>query len=230
MRFLVLATDYDGTLAHDGRVKTATLEALDRFRQSGRKLFLVTGRRLDELIQTFPELDAAFDLVVAENGAVLHLPETRTVKILSEAPPALFVEALRDRDVSPLVTGHVIVATLDTEKDKVLDAIQELGLELQVIFNKGALMVLPSGVNKASGLDAALKSIGLSPRNTVAVGDAENDHAFLRYCECSAAVANALPALKERADLVLALDHGRGVIELINTFWKTIWLIYRLIR
>src|ERR1700736_1287566 len=143
---------------------------MHRFRESGRKLVLVTGRRLGELMDTFPELDASFDMVVAENGALLYLPGTKEEKVLSEAPPPQFVEALQRRRVSPLALGHVIVATLEPEKEKVLDAIQELGLELQVIFNKGALMILPSGVNKASGLDAALKRMGLSPHNTVAVG------------------------------------------------------------
>ena len=77
-------------------------------------------------------------------------------------------------------------------------------------------MVLPSGVNKATGLGAALAELGLSPHNVVAVGDAENDHALLQSCECGAAVANALPALKARADLVLERDHGAGVRELID--------------
>lgn len=216
MRFLVLATDYDGTLARDGLVSADSLQGLRRLRESGRKLILVTGRRLDELVDTFPELDTSFDMVVAENGAVLYTPGTNEQKELSQPPPPEFVTALRRREVSPLAIGRIIVATLDTEKDKVLRTIEELGLELQVIFNKGAVMVLPSGVNKASGLDAALKLLKFSAHNTVAVGDAENDHAFMRFCECSAAVANALPAVKERADIVLTLDHGRGVNELIE--------------
>ena len=74
-----------------------------------------------------------------------------------------------------------------------LETIRDLGLELQVIFNKGAVMVLPGGMNKAAGLKAALEDVDISPHNVVGVGDAENDHAFLRICECSAAVANALP-------------------------------------
>jgi hypothetical protein len=56
----------------------------------------------------------------------------------------------------------------------------------------------------------------LSPHNTVGVGDAENDHAFLAACECAVAVSNALPALKERADFVTRGDHGSGVTELID--------------
>src|SRR5262249_54228080 len=79
-----------------------------------------------------------------------------------------------------------------------------------------AVMVLPSGVNKASGLDAALAELGLSPHNCVAIGDAENDHAFLSRAECGVAVANALPALKDIADLVTTGDHGSGARELIE--------------
>src|SRR5262249_7528811 len=63
---------------------------------------------------------------------------------------------------------------------------------------------------------AAFKEMWLSPHNVVGVGDAENDHAFLTLCECAAAVANALPAVKESADFVTRGDHGRGVQEIID--------------
>ncbi|HEY7067297.1 MAG TPA: HAD hydrolase family protein [Chloroflexota bacterium] len=118
--------------------------------------------------------------------------------------------------MQPLAVGRVIVATWEPHEQAVLDAIRELGLELQVIFNKGAVMVLPAGVNKSSGFQAALDELGLSPHNAVGTGDAENDHAFPALCECAVAVANALPAVKERADSVTAGDHGAGVVELIE--------------
>ena len=110
----------------------------------------------------------------------------------------------------------MIVATSHPHENTVLETIRDLGLELQVIFNKGAVMVLPSGVNKATGLSAALDELGLSPHNVVGIGDAENDHAFLSLCECAVAVANALPILQERADWVTQREHGGGVIECIN--------------
>jgi hypothetical protein len=136
--------------------------------------------------------------------------------VLAERPPEAFVAALRQREVWPLSFGHVIVATWEPHETTVLEVIRDQGLELQVIFNKGAVMVLPAGVNKATGLSAALHELSLSPHNVVGVGDAENDHAFLSLCECSAAVANALPQLKERADIVTRGDHGAGVVELIE--------------
>jgi hydroxymethylpyrimidine pyrophosphatase-like HAD family hydrolase len=215
MRYHALITDYDGTLATHGRVDDATLDALERLRASRRKRVLVTGRQLPDLMDVFPRLDL-FDVVIAENGALLYRPSDRSERVLAAPPPPEFVAALGERGVSPLSVGHVIVATWEPQETAVLETIRDLGLELQVIFNKGAVMVLPSGVNKASGMEAALAELGLSRHNVVGIGDAENDHAFLSRCECSVAVANALGSLKERADFVTAGARGAGVIELID--------------
>ena len=215
MRYHVLAADYDGTLAHDGRVDDRTLAALHRLAETGRKLVLVTGRRLDDLRDVFPEADI-FARVVAENGAVLHRPDTRETRDLAEPVSAALLDTLRGAGVTPLAAGRVIVSTWQPWDTTVLEAIRTLGLELQVIFNKGAVMVLPSGVNKASGLLAALAELKVSPHNCVGIGDAENDHAFLGVCECAVAVSNALPMLKETADWVTAADHGGGVVEIID--------------
>jgi hypothetical protein len=215
VRYLALACDYDGTLARQGRVDEPTLAALRRVLASGRKLILVTGRELDDLQSVFSHLEL-FEWVVAENGALLYRPATREENLLGESPPPRFVAALRDQGVQPLSVGRVIVATWRPHEHKVLQVIHDQGLELQIIFNKDAVMVLPAGVNKATGLAAALREMKLSQLNVVGVGDAENDHAFLSACGCSAAVANALPALKERADLVTRRDHGAGVAELID--------------
>jgi len=215
MRYHGLATDYDGTLASDGAVTAATLAALDRLRTSGRKLILVTGRELDDLFRVFAYCDR-FDRVVAENGAVLHHPETGATRVLTEPPPEAFVEELRKRGVSPLSVGRTIVATEEPHEHDVLTVIRNLGLEWHVIFNKGSVMVLPSGVTKATGFDAALAELGLRPEQIVGVGDAENDHAFLMHCGCAVAVANALPGVQDRADFVTLGAAGAGVTELID--------------
>jgi hydroxymethylpyrimidine pyrophosphatase-like HAD family hydrolase len=215
MRYLALAADYDGTLARHGRVEDATVRALERLRASGRKLILVTGRELDDLLAIFPAI-AICDLVVAENGGVLFDPATKTAEPLAPAPPGPFVDQLRARGVTPLAVGRTIVATCTPNEIVVLEVIRDLGLELHVVFNKGAVMVLPAGITKASGLAAALDRLRLSPRNVVAVGDAENDHSMLSFAEYAAAVGNAVPMLKEAADLVLANDNGEGVSELVD--------------
>jgi hydroxymethylpyrimidine pyrophosphatase-like HAD family hydrolase len=214
VKYRALASDYDGTLAHDGVITDTTLAALDRFRESGRRLFMVTGRELPDLKRVCPMLDR-FEWVVAENGALLHRPATDETRLLCESASAPLVESLRRASI-PLSVGEAIVATIEPHEVVVLEEIKRLGLELQVIFNKGAVMVLPSGVNKATGLTALLEEVKLSPDEVVAVGDAENDHAFLEACGIGVAVANALPMLKERADFVTNGARGDGVVELIN--------------
>ncbi|HEY0339666.1 MAG TPA: HAD family hydrolase, partial [Steroidobacteraceae bacterium] len=202
-------------LATDGRVLPETERALERLLASGRRLVLVTGRELDDLQKVCPRLDL-FEYVVAENGALLYKPATGEETPLAARPSDAFVSLLRERGVGPISVGRVIVATWEPHESTVLATIRDLGLELQVIFNKGAVMILPAGVNKATGLTKALEKMELSPHNAVGVGDAENDHALLALCECSAAVANALPTLKGAADIVTTADHGAGVVELID--------------
>jgi len=215
MRYLALACDFDGTLAHDGTVVPETLEALKRLRESGRRLILVTGREIEDLLKVFPEL-GLFDVAVLENGALVYCPGDRSSRVLAERPPEKLIELLHSRGVAPLSVGQVILATWEPYEAVVLDAIHELGLEMQVIFNKGAVMVLPSGVNKGTGLAKVLDELGVSPHNVVGIGDAENDHAFLASCELAVAVDNALPTIKERADVVTKGARGAGVVELID--------------
>ena len=214
MQFTVLACDYDGTLAPEGTIGEQTIDSLRRCAASGRKLVMVTGRELPELLGvcSSPEL---FELIVAENGGMLYRPATREEKARGPPPSAEFVATLKRRGVEPLSTGHVVVATRQPHETVVLQTIRDLGLELQVIFNKGAVMILPSGINKATGLAAALKNLSVLCENVVAIGDAENDHALLESCGIGVAVANAIPLLKAHADWVTDGPSGEGVQQLI---------------
>jgi hydroxymethylpyrimidine pyrophosphatase-like HAD family hydrolase len=214
MRYMALATDYDQTLATDGQVAPSTLAALEALKASGRKILLATGRHLDDLRRIFPKIDV-FDRIVAENGAVLCDPASREETLLTENPPLEFLSALRQAGVK-FDAGRVIISSWTPAEIAILDVIKKMALDYQVIFNKGAVMVLPSGVNKATGVTKGLESLLLSPHNTVSIGDAENDHSLLAIGECGVAVANAVPSLLDRADVVTKWARGEGVVELIN--------------
>ncbi len=194
MRYKALATDYDGTIAHDGLVDEPTLDALGRARRAGTRLIMVTGRELPDLQLVFPHFEL-FDRIVAENGAMLHNPATGALRMIAPPPPRMLLETLRRKGV-PFSTGRSIVSTVEPYEQSV--------------------MALPSGITKASGLSCALEELDLQPEETIGVGDAENDHALLRMCGLGAAVANALPSLKEDADLVMNGARGAGVTELID--------------
>jgi hydroxymethylpyrimidine pyrophosphatase-like HAD family hydrolase len=219
MRYWALACDYDGTLASGGVFDPAARAALARLKAAGRRLLLVTGRRLDDLYRVCPETDL-FDAIVAENGALVQVAPDRTTptrpapRQLAEPPPAAFVAALRARGIDPVDTGRVVVATAAVHEPAVREVIRSLRLPLEVARNKGALMVLPAGIDKGTGLLAALGPMGVPGRAVVAVGDAENDLPLYDRSGFAVAVANALPGVQARADLVTVGAAGAGVAEL----------------
>jgi hydroxymethylpyrimidine pyrophosphatase-like HAD family hydrolase len=215
MQYPVLATDYDGTLARRDLVDDATWTGVEKLKASGRRVVLVTGRELGDLLRVCHRIEL-FDRVVLENGALIYRPTDRSETTLAPRPPDGFVETLAGRGVGPISVGRVVVATWEPHREAIEATIRSMGLDLRVIPNKRALMVLPPGVDKASGLVAALAELGLTPSDAVGVGDAENDLAMLDACGFAAAVANALPTVKGRVDLVTRGERGEGVAELIG--------------
>jgi HAD superfamily hydrolase (TIGR01484 family) len=215
MRYVAVAAGFDGTLAREDRCDERCIDALKALATTGRKLILVTGRGLRDLLEIFPEA-RLFDFVVAENGAVMHQPATRESRILAQAPPEILLQELRRRHVTPLSVGSSIVTTVQANEREVAEALRKLQLDFQLVTNPGALMMLPAGVNKASGVWAALKELGVSRHNLVAIGDGENDLALFEFAEHAVAVQNADPLVKRMADRTTLGEYCDGFLELVQ--------------
>jgi hydroxymethylpyrimidine pyrophosphatase-like HAD family hydrolase len=215
MRYVALAAGFDGTLARDGRCDERCIGSLRALAATGRKLILVTGRELRELLEIFPEA-RLFDYVVAENGAVMHRPSTRESEILAQAPPEILLQELRRRHVTPLTVGSSIVRTVQANEAEVSAALRKLQLDFQLVTNPGALMMLPAGVNKASGVWAALRELGVSRHNLVAIGDGENDLALFEFAEHAVAVQNADPLVQRVANRTTQGAYCEGFLELAS--------------
>lgn len=215
MNVLILATDYDGTLAEDGVVSNSAIKAIEALKRSGRSAVLVTGRELPQLLEIFDRADL-FDWIVAENGSLIYRPSNGQKRALADPPPQEFIRELERRGVGPISVGEAIVATWRPHEKTVLDVITELNLNRQVVYNKDAVMILPTGLDKATGLEAILGEMGQSWKSVVGIGDAENDLAFLSRCQHSVAVSNALDSLKREVDFTTKAERGDGVIELIE--------------
>ena len=208
-----VALDYDGTLTTGARPDDDVLAALAEVRAAGQRVVLVTGRILAELRHVFPDVDDHVDAIVAENGTVVS-GATGHRRLVPPVPPVL-EDALTRRGV-PVRGGEVLLACDAAHGEIVFEEVRRLGLDCQVLYNRAALMVLPAGTSKGIGLREALGDLGISPHDAVAVGDAENDHALLDACEVGVAVANAVPSLRSRADLVLDEVNGAGVAALLR--------------
>ena len=213
MRYVALAAGFDGTLARNGRYDERCAAALRALAATGRKLILVTARELRELLEIFP-LARVFDYIVAENGAVMHQPATRESEILAQAPSEALLQELQRRKIAPLNVGSSIVTTSIENECEVRNALQKLQLDCQLAQNEGTLIVLPAEVNKASGVEEALKQLGVSQHNLVVIGDAQNDLALFDLAEHAVAVQNADPLLKRVADRITHGAYCEGFLEL----------------
>lgn len=208
-----VALDLDGTIAHGGALSARAMDAVAAARAEGLTVVLVTGRIVSEMHADFPALADAFDAVVAENGALLVLPDG--ARSLARPVDAELGQALAARGAQ-VRCGQVLLAGSAHDTEAVLAEVGRLGLDCQLLRNRDELMVLPSGVSKGTGLVAALEELGLSAHNTIAVGDAENDLALFEAAELGVAVSNAVPSLKQHADLVLDQADGEGVAALLE--------------
>ena len=205
----VIACDFDGTGATNGHPAPELYAALGAARAQGIVSLLVTGRVLEEVQRACEDL-SPFDAVIAENGAVVNLCGLgRTIQI-GRPPSEHFLGELRAEGV-PFHTGAVVVGTWEQHANKLLELIRRFGVDGQLIFNRAALMMLPSGINKAVGVQRALDELGRSARNMIAFGDAENDIPLLLEAEVGVAARGAVPAVLSVADDSISQPGGAGV-------------------
>ena len=201
MKLSVIALDYDGTVTRNDVLDPSVRDAIAVARIQGITVLLVTGRILDDLRRVAGDLHFV-DGVIAENGAIVHFPDRGGTSIIAPPAPMAFVDELRRRGI-PFRAGQCLVDADANEAPRLLDVIRTLELPLVLVFNAGRVMTLPQGVSKATGLHVALDMLRLSAHNTVAIGDAENDHELLRLAEVGVAVEWASAALRSMADVVL---------------------------
>ena len=215
MKLAAIALDYDGTITNGDRVDESVRDAIAALRSGGIFVFLVTGRILTELARVAGDLHFV-DAVVAENGAVAYFPGSGHTKALAPSIPGAFVDELGRRGI-PFVAGQCLVDANADDGPRLLDVTRTLELPLVQLFNRSRVMVLPQGVSKATGLHAALEMLRLSARNTLAIGDAENDHELLRIAEIGVAVSWGSAALRAVADLVVSGAGPGSVASFLRT-------------
>ena len=211
---ILLAMDLDGTLAEDGQVAPETWQMLQLAKTSGLVLILVTGRTLDSFLSEGPFAELC-EAIVAENGAVVLFPRRDKVELPFGQLDSRILQRLEAFHI-PLERGMAIAATWLPHDETVLRVLREGGSGATLEYNRGAVMVLPPGATKGTGLLYALKDLGYSAHNVVACGDAENDRSLFATAELAVAVSNAHANLKAAADLVLDQPNGAGIQVLIS--------------
>ena len=219
MKLSVIALDYDGTVTRNDVLDPSVRDAIAVARIQGITVLLVTGRILDDLRRVAGDLHFV-DAVIAENGAIVHFPDRGGTSMIAPPAPMAFLDELQRRGI-PFRAGQCLVDADANEAPRLLDVIRTLELPLVLVFNAGRVMTLPQGVSKATGLHVALDMLRLSAHNTVAIGDAENDHELLRLAEVGVAVEWASAALRSMADVVLTGGGPSSVASYVRALAQT---------
>lgn len=215
-KFKMLATDYDETIATKGKLTSSAEQALLLAKEAGYLLSIVTGRGFDSLLYACPQIEM-FDSVVAENGAILYFPSTGKLEFLANSPPLEFLGQLMKNGV-PFHQDRVVTAVYSQYAEKVNAVIDEFKFPLQIIPHKNRPLIVPTGIDKAKGLEKALLHFDITSDQVIAIGDAENDLQLFDICGFKVAVGNAQDVLKEKANWVATKVHGDGVSEFINEY------------
>jgi hydroxymethylpyrimidine pyrophosphatase-like HAD family hydrolase len=219
VKLSVLALDYDGTIARNDVLDPAVRTAIASAREAGIVVLLVTGRILEELRRVAGDLHFV-DGVIAENGALVHFPDTGYTSRLAPFVPEAFLAELRRRSVL-FRAGECLVDADANEAQRLLEVIRALELPLVLAFNKGRVMTMLQRISKATGEQAVLATLRLSARNMAAIGDAENDHELLRLAEVGVAVEWGSATLRSAADVCLAGSGPSAVADYILQLAET---------
>ena len=214
MKLAAIALDYDGTIATSNVMDPSVRLAIGEVRDAGIAVILATGRRYDDLRRCAGDL-SCFDVVVAENGAVVDFPLRGRHVVLGHPPPPNFVAELRRRGVV-CEPGEALVEADAAMSGTLIEVIHALELPLVLTFNRGRVMALPQAIGKSTGLRHALHTLRISIHNTIAIGDAENDHDLLDACEVGVAVAWGSAALRAAADEVIGGAGPSAVAEYLR--------------
>jgi len=78
--------------------------------------------------------------------------------------------------------GRVVVGTTRAAEAEVHEALAAVGATLAIFYNRDALMLLPAGISKGSGVLHVIRHLGLSFHDVLALGDAENDLELFEAC------------------------------------------------
>lgn len=206
-----IVTDLDRTLTgRDLSLDHATLDRIAALRAAGLRVVVATGRPFDSTIVA--SLLSHLDGMVAENGAVVYNSEARSLQI-RHADFAKAAQVALGSMANAFVWGRVIGSGPRELGGSATEQLVAAGVAHAVEYNAEDCMLLPEGVDKVTGTEICLQRFGLSARDVWAIGDGENDVALLRWAALGAAPANAVPAARAAADVLISVEYSQAFLQ-----------------
>lgn len=215
MKIDVIVMDYDRTIADEEENFMINKELKNFLEVIPQKKVLATGRTLNNIPDK--SVFKIFNAIVAENGTII------TINGIKEILPNKSWNMLKDLIVKvankeglKLMHGEVIIFGKMEDYENTLNLLKKEGIlkEVYIDFNRNHFMILPKGWNKGKGARMAIEKIGGC--KAMAIGDELNDLSLFEIAEIKVAVGNAIPEVKDKADIVCKEDNGKGVLQILK--------------
>ncbi len=213
MGYRLVAVDYDRTITDEAlRAHPEAIEALRDLRRRGVRTALVTGRFSSFVGKFRVRHPGAVDDFVAENGCIGWTGGRKELLCEPDGREGV-LERVKALPVA-WAAGEVVISVEAAALGRVLPLLPP-GFE--AIPNVDALMVVPRGVSKATGLAWLQRRLSIPPSETAAVGDGENDVCFRPLAAFLGTPANGVPGMRAAADVVASRGYGAGTAEILRT-------------
>ena len=173
-----------------------------------------------ELIAVAEGLNMPLDIVSEE--IVLTLPTSADhLSIYGSLNPLLDCRpfAIDALDETKLYNKAVIAYHQEVLDPKIPAEVSE---KFEIIKSRNNLLeFMPKGITKAYGISLLAQDLGIDQTEVMAIGDEENDLPMIRYAGIGVAMENAVPMIKEAADVVTDSNEADGVAKVIEKYVLT---------
>ena len=175
---------------------------------------------IHELHELAVSLDVPLD--VLSDGLVLQLPTSLNYRsIYGELNNLLtFETAQLDQLATDGVYNKAVIALEENYLDEQIKKIpREFYDRYEVIKTRNNLLeFMPKGITKAYGISLLAKDLGINQEEIMTIGDEENDLPMIEYAGLGVAMKNAVPKVKEAAQVITDTNDRDGVAKVVETY------------
>lgn len=192
----------------------------------GRIVDLESGRVLSETHMDLEKtrrllvfLESLPVTVILDDGEYFYVKDRNGYKVSYECQNNAMT-CKEVRNLAEFLHFSPIKLLLSVTPDQILDVQEKIRGQLDdslsvVRTAPFYLEIIPKSINKGTGLLALCTALDISPNDTIAFGDSENDISMLEAAGCGVAMGNAERTVREHADFVTLSNNEDGIAEFL---------------
>ena len=178
---------------------------------------------IHELYQLATTLNMPFDVLSDE--VVMQLPSAPNYpSIYSSLNKLLTFESHKLEELTPNRIYNKVVVAIDEAylNERIKEIPASFYERFEIIKTRNNLLeFMPKGITKAYGISLLAKDLGIRAEEIMTLGDEENDLPMIEYAGLGVAMANAIPLVKEAADVVTDTNDQDGVAKAVEKYILT---------